>query len=229
MNPPSFQEAILRKPETILQRIEQLESNQTLQDFHVIAQIARMCLGSSATNDYLEKIGAESIGARHLSDKNGPDGDLNGEGIEVKPVKKSPGVKSVACVNDDTPMKLLKSHLNEKWLVLLCATETGTKIHYAICAPYKYWEQSRYEAIVKRLQLSTENGWRWGSKLPTDTTLRQSCFEELITKHKAQTYVRSSPLSLDVLNDIPKNEISIWVHPDLPIKKLHPILQKFLS
>jgi hypothetical protein len=229
MNPPSFNESILRKPETILKRIEEVESNSSLQEFHEIAQIARMCLGSSATNDYLEKLGAESIGARHLSDKNGPDGDLNGDGVEVKPVKKSPGVKSVACINDDTPMKLLKSHLNEKWLVLLCATETGTKVHYALCAPFHYWEQDRYEAILKRLNLTEESGWTWGFTLPSDLKTRRECLESLVTKHQAHTYVRSSSLSLDVVNTIPRNEISLWVHPDLPKKVLHPILQKLVS
>jgi hypothetical protein len=226
MNPPIFLRDILRKPEEILRRIQELESNQSLQQFHEIARIARICLGSSATNDYLEKLGAEAIGARHLPDKNGPDGDLNGAGVEVKPVKKSPGVKTVACINDDTPMKLLKSHLNEKWLVLLCATETGTKVHYALCAPFHYWEQNRYEAILKRLD---PTDWTWGSTLPQDPKLRQECLEALVTKHKAHTYVRSSSLSLDVVPHIPRNEISFWVHPELPKKSLHPILQTLLS
>jgi hypothetical protein len=226
MNPPRFLQEVLRKPELILRRIEELESNASLHQFHEIAQIARICLGSSATNDYLEKLGAESIGAHHLPEKNGPDGDLNGEGVEVKPVKKSPGVKAVACINDDTPMKLLKSHLNEKWLVLLCATETGTKVHYAVCAPYHYWEQNRYEAILKRLN---PTDWTWGATLPQDSKLRQECMEALVSKHQAHTYVRSSSLSLDVLPQIPREEISLWVHPDLPQRSLHPILRALLS
>lgn len=226
MSTPSFTEQILRKPEQILDQIQELE--RSYPQFQEVAQIARMCLGSSATNDYLEKLGAESIGARHLPEKNGPDGDLNGQGVEVKPVKKSPGVKAVACINDDTPMKLLKSHRNEQWLVLLCASDTGTKVHYALCAPFHYWEQPRYEAILKRLKLSEETGWTWGSTLPEDPARRLQCLEELVTKHQAETYVRSSSLSLEVVERIPRDQISFWIHPDLPKKKLHPILQTLL-
>lgn len=227
MSTPMFQESILRKPEQILLQIQELEGS--FPQFSEVAQIARMCLGSSATNDYLEKIGAESIGAKHLSDKNGPDGDLNGDGIEVKPVKKSPGVKAVACINDDTPMKLLKSHRSEKWLVILCASETGTQVHYALCAPFHYWEQDRYAAILKRLNLSEETGWTWGPTLPEDPARRLLCLEALVLKHQSQTYVRSSSISLDPIVNIPRNEISFWVHPALPKKKLHPILQELLD
>ena len=227
MSTPTFHESILRKPEQVIQQIIELE--RSFPQFSEVAHIARMCLGSSATNDYLEKIGAESIGAKHLSDKNGPDGDLNGDGIEVKPVKKSPGVKAVACINDDTPMKLLKSHRNEKWLVILCASETGTQVYYALCAPFHYWEQDRYAAILKRLGISEETGWSWGSTLPGDPDRRLQCLEALILKHQPQTYVRSSSISLDPILTIPRNEISFWVHPTLPRKKLHPILQGLLA
>ena len=228
MTTPTFNESILRLPEEVLQKILQLETNPLFSECREVAAVARLCLGSSATNDYLEKIGAESIGAKHLSDKLGADGDLHGEGVEVKPFKKSPGCKDVAVINDDTPMKLLKSHKHEKWLVLLCANKNGTQVNYAVCAPFWYWENSRYSQILKRLNLTKESGWNWDITLPQDESQRLACLTELVTKHESKMYVRSSPLSLDILQGIPRNEISFWVHPELPKKKLHPTLQKLI-
>lgn len=228
MKIPTFNETKLRTPETIDSMIKLMETDARFKDVREVASIAKMCLGSSDNNAYLEKIGAESIGAKHLSDKLGADGDWNGEGVEVKPFKKSMGVKSVAVINDDTPMKLLKSHKEEQWLVLLCANKTGTIIHYAICAPYHYWENHRYKAIVERLKLNSTNGWHWSETLPEDEEERLQCLEELVEKHQAKTYVRASPLSLDVLTDIPRKEISLWIHPELDKKKLHKILRDLI-
>ncbi len=168
MPTPVFQESVLRKPEAIASLIQTIMNNDQYKEIRAVAEVAKLCLSSSATNDYLEKIGAESIGFQHLDDKLGPDGVLNGEYVEIKPFKKSPGTKDVAVVNDDTPMKLLKSHKDIKWLVLLCADKDGQCIHYALCAPFKYWEGRRYTAICEKLKLSGENGWNWGSSLPAD-------------------------------------------------------------
>jgi len=228
MTTPRFLDSILRKPESLDSMIKLIESNDLYKEVKEVAVLARMCLSSSATNDYLEKIGAESIGAKHLPSKLGADGDLHGDGVEVKPYKKSPGTKSGPVINDDTPMKLLKSHEKEKWLVFLCATKPGTQILYAVCAPYQYWENDRYKAIYKKLQLEHDTEWKWGSSLPTDTKERLECLKGLIPKHKEGTYVRSSPLSLDVLRTIPKNEVSFWKHPSLATKTLHAILREFV-
>lgn len=228
MKVPTFQESKLRAPERIQEMVKKLETDSKYKDVAELASIVKMCLGSSDNNAYLEKIGAEAIGAKHLSEKLGADGDLNGEGVEVKPFKKSMGVKSVAVINDDTPMKLLKSHKEEQWLVLLCANKTGTQIHYAICAPYHYWENHRYKAIVERLKLCATNGWHWPSDLPEEEEERLQCLEELVEKHQAKTYVRASPLSLDVLPEIPRSEISLWIHPETDKKKLHAIVRDLI-
>lgn len=228
MSVPKLQEAILRKPEHLARLISLMETNPLYKEVQEVAELAKLCLSSSATNDYLEKIGAEAIGARHSSDKLGADGDLNGQGVEVKPFKKSPGCKAVAVINDDTPMKLLKSHTHEKWLVLLCANKTGTQIHYALCAPFQYWEPIRYQAIIRRLNLTEETGWKWPT-LPTDPSERLECLTDLVPKHQPQTYVRSSPITLDILSCIPKEEVSLWVHPELPTVKLHPLLKRFME
>ena len=229
MSTPKFIESILRKPEGLSKNIEKMMNEDLYKDVRDVAEVAKICLSSKASNEYLEKIGAESIGFQHLSDKLGPDGVLNGVYVEVKPYKKSSRSKTVAVVNDDTPMKLLKSHKEIKWLVLLCATTDGQRIHYAICAPFKYWENDRYNSICRQLKLCKENGWNWGSSLPLDDSECLKCLEELETKHMKKTYVRSSSLSLDVLEKIPREEISFWKHPDLPISKLHPILKKLTA
>lgn len=231
MSTPIFIESILRKPESILTLIQSVETNAEYTQLKELAVIVRICLSSHATNDYLEKIGAEAIGAKHLTDKLGPDGLLReNEYVEIKPYKKSPGIASVAVINDDTPMKLYNSHTKEKWLVLLCANESGTCIQYALCAPFHYWENSRYAGICKRLSLSLETGWAWDmTKLPEDLIERKKCLEDLLKKHQVNAYVRSNPLKLDPLNEIPRDQVSFWKHPDLPVKKLHPILQSLVN
>jgi hypothetical protein len=222
---PTFNVAILRKPESIKTKLETLRKNYP--EFTDIADIVSMCLGSSATNDYLEKIGAEAIGARHLENKLGGDGELHGRNIEVKPKKDSPGVINVGVINDDTPMKLLETHTTYSYIVFINATKDGSRINYALCAPYAYWENSRYQEILKKLDLKEETGWTWGTTLPTVEAERVRCLNALVEKHKKGVYVRSSPLSLSVLATIPKRYIVFWKHPDLEKKKLHKILQEF--
>jgi hypothetical protein len=222
---PAFNVAILRKPETIKTQLEVLRTN--FPQFTDIADIVAMCLGSSATNDYLEKIGAEAIGARHLDAKLGGDGELHGRNIEVKPTKGSPGVINMGVINDDTPMKLLDTHTTYSYIVFINATKDGSRINYALCAPYAYWENSRYQEILKKLDLKEETGWTWGNTLPTVEAERVRCLNALVEKHKKGVYVRSSSLSLNVLATIPKRYIVFWKHPDVEKAKLHKILRDF--
>jgi len=222
---PTFKSEILRKPESIKTKLEILRKNYP--EFADIADIVSMCLGSSATNDYLEKIGAESIGARHLETKLGGDGELHGRNIEVKPKKDSPGLVNVGVINDDTPMKLLETHNTYSYIVFINATKDGSRINYALCAPYAYWENSRYQEILKKLDLKEETGWTWGPNLPTVEAERVRCLNALVEKHKKGVYVRSSNLSLTVLATIPKQHIVFWKHPDVEKGKLHKILREY--
>lgn len=216
--------AVLRKPEMLKDKIRQIRSLNS--EFADVADVAEICLKSSATNDYLEKIGAEAIGAVHSENKLGGDGKLDGFDIEVKPKKDSPGIASIGCINDDTPMKLLKTHKTFSYIVFLNAPRDASRINYILVVPYKYFEGVRYKKIVQRLKLNAEN-WTWGDTLPTDHDQRLTCLEELVKKHQKETYVRSSPLSLNVVNNIPKEDVVFWKHPDLDKKKLHTILQAF--
>jgi hypothetical protein len=222
-----FLENVLRRPEELKKKIQIISNDEKYREFIDVANLAKMCLESSATNDYLEKIAIESIGARHLTAKLGPDGDLNNMGVEAKPCKKSPGVKNVGVINDDTPMKLVATSEKYHWLVILNATKEGDRVNWALVAPYSYWEGPRFKEIVKKLKLTEDPTWKWGDKLPNDKDEKKQCFAELLTKHKEGYYVRSSNLSLDILPSIPKDQIRFWKHPDLPKKKLNKNLLEF--
>ena len=222
---PTFNPTILRKPEQLLRRIADLRELHP--EYADIADVACMALDSSASNDYLEKLGAESIGATHLTEKLGPDGMLDGKGIEVKPCKKSPAVASIGVINDDSPSKLLKTHTEYSWIVFLNSEKGSARVNWALAFPYKYYEPSRYTEIVKRLKLLQDPSWTWGGTLPAEGPERTRCLEALVGKTKPYEYVRASPLNLSVLADIPANEVTCWKHPDVDTKKIHPILRPF--
>lgn len=220
----TLNEEKLREPERLKEKIDLLKKKHP--EFICVAEIAEMCLSSSATNDFLEKIGAEAIGAKHLTDKLGPDGrEANGKGCEVKPCKKSSGSKNIGVINDDTPMKLLETHLNYGTLVAINATKDGSRINWALACPFSSFEEARFKAIVKKLALLKDSTWKWGEEYPKDTTTQLTCLNDLVTRHKSGTYVRSSQLSLDSLKDIPRDHLVLWKHPEVDQKKLPALLR----
>ena len=223
---PEFDEEILRRPEGLCSKISDMLRQDSLKEYHDVAKVAKICLESSATNDYLEMIAVESIGGKHFTEKLGPDGELDGKGIEAKPKKGSSTSDTGGVVNDDSPMKLLKTHSEYGLLVFLNATKKCTRVNWACVAPYHYWEQSRFEKIIKRLELSGKSEWKWGSVLPADISERKRCLEDLVNFHKKDTYVRANTLKLSILESIPDGEIAIWKHPDLKWKELPKVLRK---
>jgi len=227
---PQFNEEVLRRPEALASNIQKLLDNEGMKEFHDIAEVARICIQSSATNDYLEKIAMESIGARHLTDKLGPDGESSWneqrKGVEAKPKKGSSTSDTGGVVNDDSPMKLLCTHMTYGLLTFLNANKEGTRVNWAVVAPYHYWEQPRFTEIIKHLGISTNNEWKWGDILPADLSERKKCLEDLVKFHKKKHYVRSSPLKLSVLDSIPDNEVVIWKHPDITWKQVPNALRK---
>ena len=223
---PKFNEAILRRPEALGAKISEMLRQDSLKEYHDIAVVAQICLQSSATNDYLEKIAMESIGAKHLTTKLGPDGELDGKGVEAKPKKGSPKSDTGGVVNDDSPMKLLSTHNEYSLLTFVNATNDGARINWACTAPYHYWEQARFTQIIKRLDLSGNGEWKWSEVLPADLSERKECLEELVKFHKKNTYVRSNPLKLSVLDGIPDGEVEIWKHPDVTWKQVPVALKK---
>jgi hypothetical protein len=220
---PKFNEATLRRPEALGAKILEMLHQDSLKEYHDVALVAQICLQSSATNDYLEKIAMESIGAKHLTAKLGPDGELNGKGVEAKPSKGSTKSDTGGVVNDDSPMKLLNTHNEYSLLTFVNATKDGARINWACTAPYHYWEQARFTNIIKRLGLSE---WKWGDVLPANLSERKECLEDLVKFHKKNTYVRSNPLKLSVLDGIPDGEVEIWKHPDVTWKQLPLALKK---
>lgn len=220
MRIPKFVDAILRAPETLAAQIKKLQNDETLKEFHGVAELALTCIQSSATNDYLEKVAMQSIGARHLPDKLGPDGELDGKGVEAKPKKGSSTYGTGGVVNDDSPMKLLATHTDYSLITFLNATKEGTQVNWAVTAPYHYWEQPRFTEILKHLSVCENSEWKWGEVLPADVSERKRCLEELVKFHKKKQYVRSSPLNLSVLDSIPADEVEIWKHPDVTWKQV---------
>jgi hypothetical protein len=225
MNAPRFQEAVLRRGEVLYKKIQQVLQNPH-HECNEIAYVANMCFCSSATNDYYEKIGAESIGFVHQTVKHGPDGLLNGVGCEVKPTKGTSRASKLGVINDDSAMKLLKDHTQCQWLVALRVDKDGSRVHWAVVAPFSYWEQTRFEKIVKKLRLESDTTWKWGTSLPEDETQRVACLEDLVKHHKTDHYVRSSDLKIAVLDTIPKNEMDVWVHPEESLNRTCPIIRK---
>lgn len=228
MKLPVFQESILRQVEKETSLITQALKTNQFPELTNIFHMANMLLNSSASNDYYEKIGAEAIGFTWKEKKHGPDGLLNGEGVEVKPTKGSAGEGKVGVINDDTPMKLLKDHESCQWLVALKVSKQEPKILWAIVAPFHYWEPERYKGIVKRLNLINDPTWTWKEEYPQKIDERNQCLQDLVKKHKKDTYVRSNTLKLDVLETIPRSEFSIWIHPDVPKKSLPKVLKNLL-
>lgn len=222
---PSFNTEILRRPEALMQLIQ--THSVTGSAFKNMADAAYMMITSSATNDYLEKIGAEAVGARHLSAKLGMDAIMpDGVEIEIKPKKGStPNATSGGVINDDTPMKLKKASESYQLVVFINATKES-KVNWAVVAPFKYWNNTRYANIVKKLGLN-ESNWSWPlTELPEDPS---ACLTELLTKHRKGVYVRSSNLHLSVLKNIPVEERNVWVHPELDVKKLPKMIKEILA
>jgi hypothetical protein len=225
MSTPTFNTAILRRPEFVSKQIKELltEADGRYKD---VAELAQMAINSAATNDYLEKIAIEAIGGTHSSAKLGPDGYIGGRGIEAKPHKGTPGEKAGGVINDDTPMKLKKDLEEIDWIVFLNANRSGDRVNFAVLAPFDTWANSRYMQIVKHLEL-TPPSWKWSqTELPQDPAERKKCIDDLVSHHKPKHYVRSNPLSLELLCNVPKEKRSVWIHPDLTQDHLHKCIRE---
>ena len=222
MSVPHFIPPFLHRPETLMEMIVSTPGD--------MADAALMLLTSSATNDFLEKVGAEAIGARHLSAKLGADGIMpDGTEVEVKPRKsKTPNATSCGVVNDDTPMKLKKTVETNPLIVVINATPES-RVNWAVVTRFKYWNNARYAKIVKNLGITASDGWKWSlAELPHEPAELAACLTDLNARHETHRYVRSSDLHLSVLLKIPYEERNIWVHPDVPRNSLPKVIQQLL-
>ena len=175
-------------------------------------------LRSKASNDLLEQIAVESIGGVCSGKKLGADGFFaDGMGIEAKPHKGDSSQAKGGCINDDSPMKLKRDYYEISTIVFLNAEESGDRVNWQIVVPFRYWTGVRFAKICKRLKLD----WTW----PSDKDEQAKMLDALVSEHKKETYVRSNALPLKILEEIPVDEISVWIHPDLPEKKLPKVLK----
>lgn len=217
MNPPTILGAILRRPELIREQLTRARQSG-LTD---LADAMDLLLSSKASNDLLEACAIESIGATCSGKKLGADGFLGTAGIEAKPKKGGLKKADGGCINDDTPMKLLRDFKEIPWIVFTNAEPTGDRINWQVVAPYTYWAKSRFLAICKGLGVSRE----W----PETKETQLAAMEELVSQHRAKTYVRSNPLDLKILLAIPPSELRMWTHPSIPLTSFPEIIRTVYS
>lgn len=215
---------LLREPERIWEQIPALQAA----GFAAAASALEVLMRSKASNDLQEKLAVESIRGVCSGKKLGADGFFPKKvyphpqrGIEAKPHKGSSSCAKGGCINDDTPMKLKRDYEEIGTIVFQNAEEDGSRINWQVVAPYRYWFEPRFQRICKRLGI--ERDW------PATPEEQATALEELQAEHKKETYVRSSPLSLAVLKDIPRPEIAVWVHPALTSKQLPRIIRALLA
>lgn len=204
----------LRRPEVLQAQMAAARAAGLVE----LAEAIDVLLPSKASNDYLEKLAVESIGAVCSGKKLGADGVFPcGGGVEAKPHKGNSTSSSGGCINDDTPMKLKRDFHDIQTIVFLNASDAGDRVNWEVVAPYHHWTGARFLGICKRLGVTRT----W----PATREEQIVALDELVTQHKKDTYVRSNPLSLAVLADIPLSEISMWIHPTLPDKDLPKVLK----
>ena len=183
-----------------------------------MARYFETLLKSKASNDLLEQVAVECIGGVCSGKKLGADGFFSdGMGIEAKPHKGSPSQAKGGVINDDSPMKLKRDYHEISTIVFLNSEESGDRVNWVIVVPFRYWTGHRFAKVCKRLKVD----WKW----PTDKDEQVKILDDLVAEHKKDTYVRSNALALKVLDEIPVEEISMWIHPELPEKKLPKILK----
>lgn len=205
---------ILRRPELIRAQL----ASARVAGFTELVEALEVLLPSKASNDYLEKLAIESVGATCSGKKLGADGFFpNGAGVEAKPHKGNSTGSSGGCINDDSPMKLKRDFHEIQTIVFLNASDEGDRVNWEVVAPYHYWTGVRFLRICKRLGIV--RAW------PATREEQIVALDELVTQHKKDTYVRSNPLSLAILADIPLSEKCLWIHPDLPVAKLPKVLK----
>jgi hypothetical protein len=206
---------------TILRSLERLAGDIAWAQANGRADMGRYfqtLLRSKASNDLLEQIAVESIGGVCSGKKLGADGFFaNGKGIEAKPHKGKSSQAKGGCINDDSPMKLKRDYHEISTIVFLNAEESGDRVNWQVVVPYHYWTGVRFAGICKRLKLDLT----W----PSDKEEQVKMLDHLITEHKKDTYVRSNPLPLKILEEIPVDEVSMWTHPDLQDKDLPKTLK----
>jgi hypothetical protein len=217
MTTPLIISSVLRRPELIREQLTRArEAGLT-----VLADAMDLLLASKASNDLLEACAIESVGAVCSGKKLGADGFIGLAGVEAKPKKSGLKKADGGCINDDTPMKLKRDYHEIPWIVFTNAEESGDRINWQVVAPYSHWTKPRFLEICKGLGL--ERDW------PETKDAQVAALEELVTQHRAKTYVRSNTLNLNLLLTIPPEQLQVWLHPDIPLTSFPAIIRDVYS
>jgi hypothetical protein len=217
MATPALLVSVLRRPERIRAQVAQART-LGLTD---LADAMDLLLASKASNDLLEACAIESIGAVCSGKKLGADGFLGSAGVEAKPKKTGLKVPDGGCINDDTPMKLLRDATEIPWVIFQNAEPTGDRINWQVTAPYSFWLKPRFLAICDRLGVVRE--------FPESRDDQLRAMEELVSQHRAKTYVRSNPLDLRLLLTIPPEQLQVWLHPEIPLESFPSLIRDVYS
>jgi hypothetical protein len=211
---------VLMRPERTREEIRRIAEL----GFTEAASAALMALQSTSTNDFLEKLLMEAIGAVHSPKKLGKDGQHELGGAEAKPTKnKAIGSSSAGTVNDDSPMKLLSDYTSCPIVVFGRSSPTCERVDWLCVAPYSNWTEKRLGKIVDRLGLDADE-WEW----PETEAEQLALLQRLQTQHKEGMYVRSNSLSLTLLKNANPADIIIWHHPDVSVSQLPKPMQDVL-
>jgi hypothetical protein len=213
MAPPLILGSVLRRPEVIREQLTRARDA----GLTVLADAMDLLLSSKASNDLLEACAIESVGAVCSGKKLGADGFIGLAGVEAKPKKSGLKKADGGCINDDTPMKLKRDYHEIPWIVFTNAEESGDRINWQIVAPYSYWIKPRFLEICKGLGLERE----W----PEAPDTQAAALDELVSQHRAKTYVRSNPLTLAILLTIPPSDLRLWLHPEIPLASFPQIIR----
>jgi len=161
-------------------------------------------LASKSGNDILEGLLVRATGrtVKSVHQKHGAD-SADGE-LEAKPMKGSYS----AHISDDTPASLLR-HQQIPWIVLGVACEDGTDMKWACLAPYRIFDEERFQALVAELPADKRAEF---TSLPSSAVERYATLIALKRAWPTKQYIRSSPLSYTTLVNLQPGQYSLWTN-----------------
>ena len=164
-------------------------------------------LASKSGNDILESLLVRATGreVKSVDQKHGAD-SADGE-LEAKPMK----CGYSAHISDDTPASLLR-HQQIPWIVLGEACNDGTELKWACLAPYRIFDEERFQTLVADLPADKHAEFK---KLPSTAVERYATLVALKRAWPAKRYIRSSPLSFQTLVNLKPGQYSLWTNPSV--------------
>jgi len=164
-------------------------------------------LASKSGNDILEDLLVRATGrtVKSVNQKHGAD-SADGE-LEAKPMK----CGYSAHISDDTPASLLR-HQQIPWIVLGVACEDGTDMKWACLAPYRIFDEERFQALVAELPADKRAEF---TTLPSSAVERYATLVALKRAWPTSRYIRSNPLSYKTLTRLQPGQYSLWTNPSV--------------